>query len=263
MDYRENKKHPHKYLVILLLVILAAIAGTLFYLYRRQDQPGSPEDAQQIISSFASSHGIPLSQYPESIRELLERNPETRDFVLHYPMEYGEKQEVDMSDYEDTEGIPLFLQWDRRWGYLDYGDDVAGLTACGPMCLAMAGWGLTGDHDTFRPDHVIRFAIEEGYCVTGQGSSWTLISEGGEKLGLEVEELPLVEGLIIENLEAGHPVICIMGPGKFTTGGHFIVLTDYKNGHYRINDPNSRRNSRKRWEFSDFEGEVLNLWSIQ
>ena len=37
------------------------------------------------------------------------------------------------------------------------------------------------------------FASDNGYYVPGSGSSWTLISEGGVKLGFDVKELPLDE----------------------------------------------------------------------
>ena len=203
------------------------------------------------------------AECPESLAELLERNPETKEFVENYPTEYGKKHTVDMSEYRGKPGVPLFLQWDQRWGYLDYGDDVAGLTACGPMCLSMAGYALTGDETRFRPDRVIQFAIDEGYCIPGSGSSWSLISEGGPKLGLDVIEIPLVESRIVSNLEVGNPIICIMGPGTFTTSGHFILLTGMEDGKFRINDPNSRSKSERLWEYKEFCDQVRNLWVIR
>ncbi|MCD8152609.1 MAG: C39 family peptidase [Clostridiales bacterium] len=39
-----------------------------------------------------------------------------------------------------------------------------------------------------------------------------------------------------------------MGPGDFTTGGHFIVLTGIdSDGNVIVNDPNSRINSEKHY----------------
>ena len=40
-----------------------------------------------------------------------------------------------------------------------------------------------------------------------------------------------------------------MGPGEFTSNGHFIVLTGLQNGRLKINDPNSRKNSEKTWDW--------------
>ena len=60
--------------------------------------------------------------YPESLIELLEKNPEARDFVLDYP-DYEGLQEIDISGEVVPGEIPLFLQWDERWGYEKYGSD--------------------------------------------------------------------------------------------------------------------------------------------
>lgn len=130
------------------------------------------------------------------------------------------------------------MQWDIRWGYKIYGDDVAGLTACGPTCLSMVAVYLLQD-TKYSPDYMIDWADKNGYCVDGGGSLWTLMSEGAEKLGIDSTELPLDKQRVINNLEVGNPVVCIMGPGDFTKKGHFIVMTGIEDGKIKINDPNS------------------------
>ncbi len=222
----------------------------------------SASDARKTVRAFAHSNGLSLRDYPDSLIELLERNPETKDFVLSYPLEKDAIHGIDLSEYEDSEAVPLFLQWDKRWGYKEYGSDVAGLTACGPVCLSMCAYYLTGD-EAMSPDKIIDFAIENNYYVKGSGSLWTLISEGGEKLGLEVDELPLDKNTIVRSLENGNPVICVMGKGHFTTTGHFIVLTGVdENGDFTVNDPNSITNSSKSWSYDTISGEIKNLWSV-
>lgn len=193
---------------------------------------------------------------------MLARNPETEDFVLSYPLEHDIQHDIDVTDCIGTNTVPLLMQWDKRWGYMEYGDDVAALNACGPVCLSMAALYITGDPD-MSPDRIIQFAIDNGYCVYGSGSAWALIGEGGEKLGLDVTELPLDKDRIISNLEAGNPVICVMGPGDFTTSGHFIVMTGYEDGLIRVNDPNSYERSQKLWNFDDISDQILNLWAIR
>ena len=219
-------------------------------------------EAESAIAAFCREHGLELSDYPEELVELLERNPETEDYVLHYPLEKDREVDVDLSEYDSWEGVPLFLQWDRQWGYLDYGGKPAALTACGPVSLSMAAYYLTGD-EAYSPDRMIEFAARNGYYSAGNGSSWTLISEGAEKLGFDVTELPLVKSRIFKELEAGNPVICVMGPGDFTTSGHFMVLVGVEDGLLRINDPNSIANSEKLWKFEDIESQFRNLWVIK
>ena len=246
---------------LLILVIL----GTL--LWQRLDllqgpEPGTCSQADRLIAAFAEEQGLRLSDYPTELRELLERNPETEDFVLHYPLDKGSEVHADLAGYDRTDGVPLFLQWDRQWGHVDYGGRPAALTGCGPTCLSMAAWYLTGD-DSFSPDRLYAFAEENGYYSPGNGSSWTLISEGAVKLGFDVTEIPLAKGRIFDNLEVGNPIICAMGPGDFTTSGHFIVLVGVEDGLLRVNDPNSIENSRKLWAFEDIESQFRNLWVIR
>jgi hypothetical protein len=223
----------------------------------------SLSDSDRIIYDFAAENGLSLGHYPRSLRELLERNPETEEFVLNYPFLKDVKQEYTIPEMDDlSNGMPLLLQWDTRWGYKMYGNDMMGLTGCGPTCLSMVAMYLLNDN-TLDPGYMAQFSIDHGYCVPGNGSMWTLISEGGELLGLEVEELDLYKKDLQDNLEAGNPIIMVMGPGDFTRDGHFIVVSDYINGKLKINDPNSRIRSEKLWEFEKIENQVSNLWALK
>ena len=196
---------------------------------------------------------------PEELKELLEKNPDAKEFVLNYALKKNQSFEIDLSEYENSETVPLLFQWDERWGYTKYGSNIMGLTGCGPTCLSMVCIYLLNDA-TYTPRYIADFAEENGYCVSGSGSAWTLISEGGELLGLDVTEIPLDENRIIKNLELGNPIICIMGAGDFTTTGHFIVMVGYEDGKIKINDPNSKTNSEQWWDYERIKGQIRNLW---
>ncbi len=213
------------------------------------------------VKAFADENGVSFWDYPESLIELLERNPETEDFVLQYP--FRDTQELDIFEYDLSGGVPLMMQWDKRWGYIKYGSDVVGITGCGPVCLAMAGYYVTDGDDSFHPAKMVEFAEKNGYYAKGNGSSWTLISEGGVKLGLDVTEIPLVKKRIMDNLEVDNPIICSMRAGDFTTSGHYIVLVGCEGGLIRVNDPNSHANSEKLWSYEQLEGQIRNLWVIR
>ena len=217
--------------------------------------------AQKTIETFAQVNGLNASDYPESLYTLLEGNAETAGYVLQYPYLRDQQPKIDLSGYDRSAGVPLFMQWDVRWGYKTYGADMAAITACGPTCLSMVAYYFTGDED-LSPDKMMDFAIREGYCVKGKGTAWTLIGEGAEKIGLSSKELPLSEGVIRRELAKGNPVICVMGPGVFTTTGHFIVITGYENGQFKVNDPNSLHRSNRLWSYSEFYDQIRNLWAI-
>lgn len=217
--------------------------------------------AEKSITAFSETVDLTLEDYPESLIKLLERNPETLDFVLHYPLEYGTAPEIDMDEYKDQEGVPLFMQWDRRWGYMDYGNDVAGLTACGPVCLSMAAYYFTRDPD-MSPDNIIQFAIDYGYCIPGNGTAWALFSEGAWYLGLTSTGAYLSRQSAIDNLEAGNLIVCLMGEGDFTTEGHYILMVGVEDGLIRVNDPNSYANSEKLWDYDAIFDQIITQWVI-
>ena len=244
-----------------LVLTAAVVMGATAFCGRQEEKRWKAgSNAWETVENYAAARGIDPGEYPRSLVELLDRNPETEEFVLNYPFRREEK--IRMRDFDRSQGVPLMMQWDTRWGYIEYGSDMVGITGCGPLCLSMAGYYLTGD-SKFAPDRVVEFALEKGYNVNGSGSSWTLISEGGGKLGLDVTEIPLVKQRILDNLEAGDPIICVMGPGDFTTTGHFIVLVGEEDGFLRVNDPNSKANSEKLWKFEDIESQFRNLWVIR
>ena len=258
-DLKENRKLWLGLTAALVLLIAALGAKPAWYAVTDLTFYWTDRTETEIrVKTFADEQALHFAQYPKSLIKLLERNPETEDFVLNYPLR--EKQEPDLSGY-DRQEVSLFLQWDAMWGYEKYGSDFLAVTGCGPTCLAMAGYYLTGSRN-MNPRDVAEFAEENGYYASGYGSSWTLISQGSAKLGLKATELPLVKKKMTNALEAGHPVILAMGAGDFTTTGHYIVLTGLEDGLFKVNDPNSIGNSRKLWSYEQLEGQIRNIWEI-
>lgn len=204
---------------------------------------------------------LKAQNYPESLITLMERYPETTQFVLDYPKKADKHDTIDLSS-EVTPGIiPHFLQWDERWGYETYGNDFLAVTGCGPTCLSMVTCGLRGDLQ-WNPYEVARMAETQGYYVDGVGSAWDLMDSGASALGLEVHNLSLSGEQIKKTLSAGMPIICTVGPGDFTSAGHFIVLSGLdSDGKIKVLDPNSIKNSEKSWEVDDLIPQIKNLWA--
>lgn len=256
---RTNRKKK-RLLLAVTAVLLAVAVFAVFFLRHQIFGPNVP--LPEEIESYAHQQGIDLSSYPNDLIELYKKNPEVRDFVLHYPENKKRTFTIDLSEYQDCDTVPLLMQWDERWGYTKYAGELFGLSGCGPTCLSMVAIYLTGD-TSLTPKAMAEFAAENGYASFKNGTSWTLFSEGAEKLGLKATELPLVEQRIIDNLQAGVPIVCVMGPGDFTTTGHFIVMTGYEDGKIKVNDPNRRSNSDKLWEYDCIKDQIRNLWAIQ
>lgn len=235
-----------------LFVLVVALMCTVLMVHLITTEP---TDAEVVVMEYARSKGVSYLDYPASLVELLARNPEAVDFVLHYP--FQEDLAVDLSEFDLTQGVPLFIQWDQRWGYQEYGRDFVGVSGSGAMCLAMAGYYVTGD-TAFSPEKIAAFAVENGY-----DGGWSVITEGGPALGLDVTEIALVESKVAAYLRAGDPVIAVMGPGDFTDFSHAIVLTGYEEGRVGVNDPDSRVNSMGTWSYESLAGQIQTLWVIK
>ncbi len=203
--------------------------------------------------------------YPEPVLKALSNNSELVDFAIKYPVEV-KKQHGRVTTVEDLykEGeMPLFIQWDDRWGYYSYGDDVLGLSGCGPTCLSMVIVALTGKNQ-YTPTAIADFATENGYYVANTGTAWALFSEGVKKLGLKSRTIGKNENEMKGALDKGEILILSMGPGIFTTGGHYIVVYDYnKNtGEFIIKDPNSVIRTNTTYKLSEFKEQIKNIWAI-
>lgn len=268
---RRVKKRRHPLRALFLLAVLAVVAwGGLRLL------DGVRVEADWAARGIAVKDGTAASivqlahrdsraqaivdapeAYPPEYLDLLARNSETLEFVLGYPAHHGDTPAQSLTKPLDT--VPLLLQWDMRWGYQPYGESTVAVSGCAPACLSMAASYLTGD-PTLTPYRVAQFAAEQGYYVPGQGTSWSLLSEGAPSLGVQCRQLALDQAQIDAALDAGHPVICSMLPGDFTTEGHFIVLYGRADGGYTVRDPNSVERSGKVWSYDTLSGQIAGLW---
>lgn len=222
-------------------------------------QANSPSDSRIMESTDTEAQ----QEYPDSLLTLMEMNPETEQFVLGYFQNKDVHPEIDLSGEVEQGTIPLFLQWDQRWGYETYGSDFMAVTGCGPTCLSMVWCGLSGETQ-WDPLAVARYAEQEGYYVKGAGTAWDLMKMGAEDMGLTVDSVVFDADHILAQLQWGSPIICAMRPGDFTTTGHFIVLTGLDEyGRVTVCDPNSRANSEKSWDVEELIPQIKNLWAYR
>ena len=197
--------------------------------------------------------------FPEALLADLERNDELLDFAVSYPAA-EHKVQGKLTREERREHCPLLLQWDSRWGYVDYGSSVIGITGCGPTCLSMVIVGLTGNADA-TPDYLANEAEEKGYYIAGQGTAWSFLTDEAQNYGLQVSQYSEVgESELRTALDEGNLVISSMKPGDFTDQGHFIVICDYTPEGFVVHDPFSRNNSDCFWGYETLESQWKQLW---
>lgn len=252
-----RRRKKHKPALLPLIVGLALLLGLVGF-GRAWIKPISREIPERVKAMTTHISG----KLPKEVQALGESNPDAKDFVEGYSEYYGTHQTIDLSNEAETGEVPLLLQWDKRWGYETYGSGVIGITGCGPTCLSMVAIGLTGDASC-DPLTVANYSAKHGYYSKGSGTSWTLMSEGSSHFGLTAQELPLDQRRMEQALEEGCPIILAMGPGDFTTSGHYIVLTGCDEQGFCVHDPNSPTRSGQKWSYETISGQIRNIWAFR
>lgn len=218
---------------------------------------------EPLLSEYPQSEGIlmNLSQYPENILNLFLNNQETLSFVLNYPKHKNDSASSGEISEEEVAGgkIPDLKQWDERWGYVKYGNEVLAISGCGPTCMSMVYSGLL-KNTSMSPSDMAEYCIDKNYYSQDTGTSWMMMLDGAKDLGLDADKIAISS--IKAALEAGKPVICSMAPGDFTEQGHFIVLAGIDSkGKIIVNDPNSVARSEKHWNLKRIQPQVKAAWS--
>lgn len=209
----------------------------------------------EVIDEIYKNH----SSYPDEMLKALANNPEMADFVRNSLDADTEPTGTGLSTLEKGQDHPLFLQWDPRWGYVEYGDSNIGLAGCGPTCVSMALYYLLGDED-ITPEKMAEYSTENGYYVMGTGTAWALLEDAPKEYGIRVSQPRASEQTMKSALNQGDIIICSMKSGDFTDGGHFVVVYGYDAKGFLINDPNCVARSREKWSYDRIGKQIKNLW---
>ena len=115
---------------------------------------------------------------------------------------------------------------------------------CGPTSLAMVVTSFLGEEH--NQTELTKRTCQNGYC-SSSGTDWEAMEFIPKRFyGLNVETVGKDEASVqkvVDALATGEKlVIAIMGPGKYTSGGHYIVLAGINgDGKALVYDPNSRQ----------------------
>lgn len=166
--------------------------------------------------------------------------------------------------------LTYYNQNDSRWADQLYGDqDPLSGYGCGPTVLAMLVTSFSDQ--TYTPTDMAKWAADNQFWSPGAGTRHNFIPDGAAAFGFHVVPFHnyTAEGIIAE-LSSGHVLVALLGPGSFTSTGHFIIISDYWTGsQVRIADPASLENTQIPWEIETLLGELKYsansggpIWSI-
>lgn len=264
-----KKINPVELAICVILTLVIFVTGFIgishkrkIWLFAENRIPvGLPTETALRGAANTIEHGLTFASAPEGVREKIQSCPEAlewaAEYVYHWDKEYDHSIAADAEQHQ----FPLLLQWDKRWGYHIYGNNYMGINGCGPTALSIVYTGLTGKTDV-SPYDVAVYSSERDMYVPGVGTKWIMMLYGGMDYGLKVEELVTDFEKAKEALQAGEVLVCKVGPGDFTSGGHFIVLTEMdEDGQVTVRDPNSVINSLQKWDFDRIMEQTDFVWS--
>lgn len=114
--------------------------------------------------------------------------------------------------------------------------------------------------ESYTPDKIAEYSVENGYYVEGTGTSWALMEDLPKLYGIKVSSISSGANNMRAVIDNGGIIICAMGKGDFTIFGHYIVIYRYDNGGFMVNDPNCVARSGRRWTFSEIENQIKSIW---
>ena len=207
----------------LLQKLQGAVAA---YQQDQQQQGDAPPVSQEI-------------QEPEQDPESLIQDPEITQFASR------QGQEVLTGGVVE---LVYFNQSEEPWASAAFGSDLIKGFGCGPTAMSMVVSTLSGQ--VVDPAEMARLAAQQGYCAAGSGSYLSLVEGMARYFGLTAQSCgEISEGELCQRLASGQLMVALMGPGHFTTGGHFIVLRGATlTGQVLVADSNSRARSLALWD---------------
>lgn len=147
-----------------------------------------------------------------------------------------------------------YKQGDSRWGskmYSNHNDKSQTMknSGCGPTACADVVATLIDPNVT--PWTLAQLSMEWGTRTTSNGTAWGFFKKVFERyagFGKFVQTSSIATAKAC--CDAGGYVVCSMGAGYWTKGGHFICMWKYDGTYIYCNDPAS--SSRKKQKESDF-----------
>lgn len=173
--------------------------------------------------------------------------PDGRDTVNTFiPKVYNDTRLSMKNHKEYIAGYIYFNQGDNAWNQNGYCIAKAG---CGPTSMAVVITSLTGKWVT--PLDTAIWGYQHGF-YSREGSAHEMIPAMATAYGLRCQGVGTDYQAIKKALKAGKPVVCLMGPGYFTRGGHFMVLVAIDNNDcVTVADVGSRTRSAYKYRLAD------------
>lgn len=144
-----------------------------------------------------------------------------------------------------------YLQWDNRWGgimFSNHGDrsQTIASSGCGATSMAMVAAAFIDP--AIDPPTLAGFIVANGYRTYNNGVDWGFFPFAADYYKLPFKQSGSTDEAI-QALRDGALIVASMGPGYFTSFGHYILLWGLDSaGNILCNDPNSEARTQASYE---------------
>lgn len=201
-----------------------------------QEQISTYEMTEEEIESLPSTKIVEQTEEQENAQE---QEVESEAFELQGEIAYeGDRAvswDVELGDYK---GLTYYSQIDSRWKdkmYSSVGNasQTIGTSGCGPTSAAMV---VTACKGTITPDTMADLFVRYGYRSANSGTYWSAFRAVADEFNIGYTETSDIQRAL-QLLQNNNYVVVSCGNGLFTTGGHFIVLTELNGDTITVYDP--------------------------
>ena len=147
-----------------------------------------------------------------------------------------------------------YKQYDSKWKKILYTitgnkSQTIGSSGCGPT--SMADIQATWVDKNVTPVEMCDYALKHGYRTTNSGTAWGFFKSIADAFGYKDFVQTKSMSSARNAIKNGAFVVASMGPGYWTSGGHYICLWKTDDTYMYANDPAS--SSRKKQKLGPFE----------
>lgn len=194
------------------------------------------EMSQEEIEKLASTEIIEQTEEQERRQE---QEVEDEGFELQGEIAYeGDRANTWNIELGDYVALTYYNQTDSRWNnhpYTSIGDysQTIGTSGCGPTSAAMVVTAIKG---TITPPEMGDLFVQYGYRSANNGTYWSAFRAVADEFNIGYQECSSLD-TAVNLVRNNNYVICSVGNGLFTTGGHFIVIVGIDGDTLKIYDP--------------------------
>ena len=247
-----NKNQKRNIILIIVAVLVGLLSGLGFYNVNKDNSTeeivnSAVNEIKDYISTYEMSEEdiaeLPSTEITEQTEEdeqevSAEQEVESEEFELQGEIAYNGTTEYPNISLGDYAGLTYYNQTDSRWRYHQYSSvenssQTIGTSGCGPTSAAMVVTAIKG---TITPPEMGDLFVQYGYRSANNGTYWSAFRWVADVFDIGYQECSSLD-TAVDLVRNNNYVICSVGNGLFTTGGHFIVIVGIEGDTLKIYDP--------------------------